>query len=83
MAFHCFTSAGREKELSLQIRPSMSSLAEDDEVRNERLDQIAARVLDGFGAAEMGGIFLNEGRIEVVLADQEAELIPEPAGAAV
>jgi hypothetical protein len=26
----------------------------------------------------MGGIFLNEGRIEVVLADQEAELVSDP-----
>ena len=50
---------------------------------NEGIDQIAARVLDGFGAAEMGGIFLNESWIEVVLADQEAEFVPEPTGAAV
>ena len=52
-------------------------------MRDEGFDQIAARVLDGLGAAEMGGIFLNEGRIEVVLADQKAELVAEAAGATV
>ena len=45
---------------------------------DEGLDQIAARVLKGFGTAEMSGISLDEGRIEVVLADQKAELVAEP-----
>ena len=49
-------------------------------MRDEGFDQIAARVLDRFGSAEMCGISLNESRIEIVLADQQAELIPEPAG---
>ncbi len=52
-------------------------------MRDERFDQIAASVLDSFGTAEMGGIFLNEGRIEVVLSDQKAELVAEPAGTAI
>jgi len=50
---------------------------------DEGLDQFAARVLDCFSAAEMSGIFLNEGRIEVVLPDQQAELVAEPTGAAI
>jgi hypothetical protein len=31
----------------------------------------------------MSGIFLNKDRIEVVLADQEAELVAEPTGTAI
>ena len=49
---------------------------------DEGLDQIAAGVLEGFGTAEMSGVSLDECRIEVVLADQKAELVAE-AGLAV
>jgi hypothetical protein len=31
----------------------------------------------------MSGIFLNKDRIEVVLPDQKAELVAEPAGTAI
>ena len=47
---------------------------------DEGFDQIAAGVFDSFGTAEMGGVCLNEGRIEVVLADQQAKLVAEPLG---
>jgi len=52
-------------------------------VRDKGFDQIATRVFDGLGSAEMCGISLNESRIEVVLADQQAELVSEPTGAAI
>ena len=44
---------------------------------DEGFDQIAAGVFDGFGAAEMSGISLHETRIEVVVADQKAQLVAE------
>ena len=44
---------------------------------NEGFDQIAAGLFEGFGTAEMGGVGLHEIRIEVVLADQKAELVAE------
>ncbi len=47
-------------------------------MRDEGLDQIAAGPAEGFRAAEVCGVSLNESRIEVVLADQQAELIPQP-----
>ena len=49
---------------------------------NEGLDQIAAGVFEGCGAAEVSGVGFDEVRIEVVLADQKAELIAK-AGLAV
>ena len=42
------------------------------------LDQLPAGAAESCGAAEVGGILLHEIGIEVVLADQKAELIPEP-----
>jgi len=44
MAFHCFTSGGREKELSLQIRPSMSSFAEEEiwEIKDSTKSRLAS-----------------------------------------
>ncbi len=50
---------------------------------DEGFDQIAAGALEGFGAAEIGGVRFDEIRIEVVLADQKAELIAEPGLAVV
>ena len=44
---------------------------------DEGFDQIAAGLLKCFGTAEVGGVGLHEVRIEVVLADQKAELIAE------
>src|SRR5260370_35444658 len=46
------------------------------QVRNKRLDQISIRFFQGWRAAEISGICLDEGRIEIVLADQQTELIP-------
>ena len=42
------------------------------------LDQFTAGAAEGFRAAEVCGVRFDEIRIEVVLADQEAELIAEP-----
>ncbi len=47
-------------------------------MRNEGFDQISAGILDRFGTAEMGSVSFDQIGIEVVLADQEAELIAEP-----
>ena len=47
-------------------------------MRDKGFDQLATSALQGFSAAEMGGIGLDEVRIEIVLADQEAELVAEP-----
>ena len=44
-------------------------------MRDEGFYQFAAGTLDGLSTAEMGGVFLNEDRIEVVLADQKAESV--------
>jgi len=41
------------------------------------LDQFAASTAEGFGTTEVRSVGFNEIWIEVVLADQEAELIPE------
>src|ERR1700687_4377685 len=46
------------------------------EVRHKGLDQISIQFLQGWRAAEISGVGLNESGIEIVLADQEAELIP-------
>jgi len=48
------------------------------EMGDEGLDQFPAGVAENFGAAEICRVSLDEIRIEVVLADQKAELIPEP-----
>jgi hypothetical protein len=40
------------------------------------LDQISVRFLQGWRAAEIGGVCLDQGGIEIVLADQQTELIP-------
>ena len=45
---------------------------------DERLDQFSTGSAEGFGAAEVRGICLHEIRIEVVPADEKAELIPQP-----
>ena len=45
-------------------------------MRNKGLDQISIRFFQGGRAAEIGGVRLNESRIEIVLADQQTELIP-------
>ena len=52
-------------------------------MRDEGLDQFAARALEGLSAAEVGSVRFNEGRIEVVLADQQAESVAEPSGTGV
>ena len=48
------------------------------EVGDKGLDQLAAGAAEGRGAAEVRGIGFHEIGIEVVLADQKAELIAEP-----
>ena len=45
---------------------------------NKGLDQFTAGAAEGFGAAEVGRVGLHEIRVKVELADQQAELIPEP-----
>src|SRR5260370_33391046 len=45
------------------------------QVRDEGLNQISIRFFQGGRAAEIGGVCLNEGGIEIVLADQQTELI--------
>ena len=47
------------------------------EVGDEGFNQVAASILERLRAAEVGGIGLHERGIEVVLADQKAELIPQ------
>src|SRR5260370_4962616 len=41
------------------------------QVRNKGLDQIAVRFFQGWRAAKIGGVCLNEGGIEIALADQQ------------
>jgi hypothetical protein len=45
---------------------------------DEGLDQLTAGAAEGGGAAKVGCVGFDEIRIEVVLADQKAELIPKP-----
>src|SRR6266478_1531271 len=52
------------------------------QVRNKGLDQISIRFFQGWRAAEISGICLDEGGIEIVLADQQTQLIPQ-AGLAI
>src|ERR1700738_3920237 len=42
------------------------------------LDQVPTGSFESFRTAEIRGVRLNEGRIEVVLADQEAQSVPHP-----
>jgi hypothetical protein len=42
---------------------------------DERFDQVAAGALQGRGAAEIRGIGFHESWIEIVLANQQAQLI--------
>jgi hypothetical protein len=46
-------------------------------VRNKGLHQVAIRFFQGWRAAEIGGVGFNESGIEIVLADQQTELIPQ------
>jgi hypothetical protein len=46
-------------------------------MRNERLNQFATCTAEGFGATEVRSVGFNEIWFEIVLADQEAELIPK------
>src|SRR5713226_8845135 len=41
------------------------------EVRDKGLDQISIRFFQGWRAAEIGGVSLNEGGVEIVLPDQQ------------
>ena len=47
-------------------------------MRNEGFDQISAGVFDRFGAAEVRSVRLDQIRIELILANQQAKLIAEP-----
>ncbi len=47
------------------------------QMRDERLDEIPLGLLERWRAAEVGGVRLNQRGIEVVLADQEAEAVPQ------
>ncbi len=78
MAFHCFTSAGLRIGIEFADQAVAVFFRRGREVGDEGFDQIPAGVFEGFGAAEVGGISLDESRIEVVLADQKAELVAEP-----
>jgi len=46
------------------------------QMRDKGLDQIAICFFQGWRAAEIGGVGLDESGIEIVLADQQTELIP-------
>ena len=46
-------------------------------MRDEGFDQFAAGSTEGLRAAKICSVCLDEGRIEVVLADEKAELIPQ------
>ncbi len=46
------------------------------QVRDEGLNQISIRFFQGWRAAEISGVCLDESGIEIVLADQQTELIP-------
>ena len=46
------------------------------QVRNKGLDQISIRFFYGGRATEIGGVCFDESGIEIVLADQQAKLIP-------
>jgi len=48
------------------------------EMGDEGLDQFPTGTAEGFGAAEVRRVGLYEIRVEVVLADEKAELIAEP-----
>jgi hypothetical protein len=82
-------SASRESDVSLlnlryRLRVGIESadqhvpvfLCARTYVRNKGLHQIAIRFFQGWRAAEIGCVCLNESRIEIVLADQQTELIP-------
>ena len=47
-------------------------------LRDEGLDQVTAGAAEGFRTAEICCVRLYEIRVEVVLADEKAELISEP-----
>ncbi len=46
-------------------------------MRNKGLDQFSIRFFQGWRAAEIGSVCLNESGIEAMLADQQTELIPQ------
>jgi len=46
-------------------------------MRDKRLDQLSAGFLQGWRAAEVSRIRLNQCRIEVVLADENAQPVPQ------
>jgi hypothetical protein len=46
-------------------------------MRDEGFDQLAAGSAEGLRPAKVSGVRLDESRIEVMLADQQAELIPQ------
>src|SRR5208282_562981 len=48
------------------------------QMSDEGLDQVPAGFADFLGSAEISGVSLDQGRIELVLADQQAESITQP-----
>jgi len=56
-------------------QPSPVFFGRFGEMGDEGLDEIATGFLESFGAAKVGRVGLHERRIEVMLADQKAELI--------
>jgi hypothetical protein len=44
---------------------------------DEGFNQLSAGFLENFGAAEVGGIGLDECGIEIELSNQKAELVPQ------
>ncbi len=47
-------------------------------MRNEGFNQLAAGSAEGLRAAKICGVRFHQIRIEIVLADQKAELIAQP-----
>ena len=80
---------GRESDVSLrylryQLRIGIKSADQHVpvffraccQVRNKGLNQISIRFFQGWRATEIGGVCFDESGIEIVLADQQAKLIP-------
>jgi hypothetical protein len=48
------------------------------ELGDEGFNKIATGFFERLGPAEIGGISLHEGGIEIMLTDQKTEFVPEP-----
>jgi hypothetical protein len=72
MAFHCFTEGVEFADEAVAI-----FLGPGRKVRDEGFDQIPAGFFEGFSSAEVSCVGLNERGIQIVSANQEAELVTD------